>query len=61
MILIVPSVRTQSLRWSALEVLNGSAPTIKSDVWSFAVVTWEIFSDTTTLYDGGLSHMLSTL
>lgn len=40
------------LRWTALEVLNGEPHTSKSDVWSFGILMWEIFSKGITPYNG---------
>lgn len=32
------------VKWSAPEVLQGKPATEKSDVWSYGIVLWEIFS-----------------
>ncbi|KAH3762600.1 Tyrosine-protein kinase Src42A [Pelomyxa schiedti] len=39
------STYTEFIRWKAKEVVEGSIPTTLSDVWSFGVVMWEIFSE----------------
>lgn len=38
------------VKWAAPEVLNGDDITSKSDVWSFGILMWEIFSKGKTPY-----------
>ena len=46
------SRRLLSVRWSAPEVLFGLAFSPASDVWSFAVVAWELLSGGMRPYSG---------
>lgn len=45
------SVRAQTMRWSAPEVLRGEPHTTEADVWSFGVVMWEIYTDALTPFE----------
>jgi len=38
------------VRWWAVEVFSGAAYTVKSDVWSYGVTVWEVFSKADTPY-----------
>lgn len=40
------------IRWLAPETLKFGAYTCKTDVWSFGVMMWEIFSDAEQPYEG---------
>ena len=52
------SVRAQLVRWSAPEAMHDEPLTSAADVWSFAVLVWEVFSHGATPYNGGwLKHL----
>lgn len=42
--LIVGAVQVTNPRWSAPEVLRNSAVSLSADVFSFAIVMWEILT-----------------
>ncbi len=47
------------VRWWAVEVFSGSPYTNKSDVWSYGVTIWEVFSKAETPYpDIQHNHMV---
>ncbi len=46
------------VRWSAPEVLKNRKFTLKSDVWSYGVVVWEIFTEGDTPYFGMNNEVL---
>ena len=39
------AVQTSTIRWSPIEVINGAAPCIKSDIYSFACLALEVCSE----------------
>lgn len=41
-------------RWSAPEILNGGKASVKSDIWSFGVVSHEIFTNAEKPYEGNM-------
>lgn len=45
-------VKPLPIKWLSLETLNDSVYTCKSDIWSYAVVLWELFSLGDTPYPG---------
>lgn len=46
-----PSSNTVPIRWTAPEAIKKSHYTSASDVWSFGIVCWEIFSYASNPYD----------
>jgi len=44
--------RTIPVKWSAIEVLEQGISTSKSDIWSFGIVLWELYSFGTVPYTG---------
>jgi len=49
---VLQPLKTIPARWTAIEVLQGEPYTVKSDVWSFGVTVWEIFSYGALPYSG---------
>ncbi len=45
------STKNIPIKWSALEVIDYGKYTLASDVWSFGVVLWELFSYGKLPYD----------
>jgi len=39
-----PAMMKVAIRWSAVEVLEGRVFSLKSDVWAFGILVWEIFA-----------------
>ena len=52
-IIILIQVQMDNCRWWAPEQFSGTKETLKSDVWAFGVVLWEIYSRAGVPYDGG--------
>lgn len=42
-------------RWLAIETLRDSIFSIQSDIWSFGVLTWEVFSLAELPYTEGIA------